>query len=69
MNKIIPMKDRNFLVTACGRCPFFEYDTMQGEYHKCIASDRAYPEESTIAKHCPLIDDTAFNQNLSEKYL
>ena len=69
MNKIIPMNNRNFLVTACGQCPFFEYDSMLGEYHRCMASDRAYPEFDTIAKHCPLIDEPAFNQNLSEKYL
>ena len=57
MNKIIPMYTGNFIVTACGNCPFFEYDTWQGEYHKCKASDKCYPEIETIAKNCPLIDE------------
>jgi hypothetical protein len=56
--KIIQLKDEIYKVHHCGQCPFFEYDSFRGEYHKCKAvTFTLYVDILGIPKACPLLDE------------
>jgi hypothetical protein len=58
--KIIQLKNCSIGIANCGACPFFEYDTMRGEYHTCkikIDGHTLSVGKFGIPTACPLKDN------------
>jgi hypothetical protein len=58
--RYIQLKPRKYFVSACGQCPFFdfEYDSFYGEYHKCKAVKGLIVDIRGIPERCPLEEET-----------
>jgi hypothetical protein len=57
--RLIPLQNKTIQINDCGHCPFFEYDSHGGEYHKCkaVLPQTIYVDILGIPKLCPLIQD------------
>ena len=55
--KYIQLKQTRIPIINCGNCPFFQYDSFYGEYHKCTAIKNLIVDIMGIPELCPLEED------------